>query len=608
MKKILILLLFIPLVSFGQNREALKLCISYKNSVNSFVSESEAGDALHKIISVIGASTNFILQSCNDINNALAVTYMGNRYILYDKNFMQDLNYKSNNWSSMFVLAHEIGHHINGHTRELTISKYLDSQSLFKERAEELEADEFAGFVLANLGASYEQAIQGISLIASEIDSGTHPNKTKRINAIKAGFNKAKKNPIVTQSNPNDIITYNDGSRWEGPVKKFEKTSDKVTVQAGKLGYRTIITKVPYGKGVYIYNDGRVYEGYWYDGLLKRTNNVPKKDSSSSLTKTQQFQISGNKKLKKNDYYGAIADFTKAIELEPNSGNYYRYRGFAKNNLKDYYGAVADYTKAIELDPNYPLNYSNRAFAKQSLNDYNGAIADFTKAIELDPNSGNYYRYRGLIKNYLKDYYGAVADLTKAIKLEPNSAVNYSNRAFAKQSLNDYNGAIADFTKAIELEPNSAVNYSIRAVAKKNLKDYYGAIADFTKAIELDPNGSFDYYNSRASAKESLKDYNGAVADTSKAIELEPENSTLYANRAWYKINISEAENSDYYSAINDCNKAIELDSQNDNAYNNLGNAKNKLGDLKGACNDWEIARKMGGNIFAENSLKKFCN
>ena len=561
-------------MSFGQNREALKLCISYKNSVNSFVSESEAGDALHKIISVIGASTNFILQSCNDINNALAVTYMGNRYILYDKNFMQDLNYKSNNWSSMFVLAHEIGHHINGHTRELTISKYLDSQSLFKERAEELEADEFAGFVLANLGASYEQAIQGISLIASEIDSGTHPNKTKRINAIKAGFNKAKKNPIVTQSNPNDIITYNDGSRWEGPVKKIEKTSDKVTVQAGKLGYRTIITKVPYGKGVYIYNDGRVYEGYWYDGLLKRTNNVPKKDSSSSLTKTQQFQISGDKKLKNNDYYGAIADYTKAIELDPNFTGNYTKRGVAKENLKDYNGAIADYTKGIQLNPNYSGNYRYRGMVKYNLKDYYGAVADFTKAIELDPNYGNYYTYRGVAKARLKDYYGAIADQSKAIELEPNYAVNYSNRA----------------------------------VAKKKLKDYYGAIADFTKAIELDSNGSVDYYNSRASAKESLNDYNGAVADLSKAIELEPENSTLYVNRAWYKINISEAENSDYYSAINDCNKAIELDSQNDNAYNNLVNAKNKLGDLKGACNDWEIARKMRGNIFAENSLKKFCN
>ena len=100
----------------------------------------------------------------------------------------------------------------------------------------------------------------------------------------------------------------------------------------------------------------------------------------------------------------------------------------------------------------------------------------------------------------------------------------------------------------------------------------------------------------------------GSITDTNKIKEIITKNNIDTIIHLAAYLNISEAENSDYYSAINDCNKAIELDSQNDNAYNNLGNAKNKLGDLKGACNDWEIARKMGGNIFAENSLKKFCN
>ena len=35
-------------------------------------------------------------------------------------------------------------------------------------------------------------------------------------------------------------------------------------------------------------------------------------------------------------------------------------RAISKYDLKDNYGAIADYTKAIELDPDYTAAYSNR--------------------------------------------------------------------------------------------------------------------------------------------------------------------------------------------------------------------------------------------------------
>ena len=44
---------------------------------------------------------------------------------------------------------------------------------------------------------------------------------------------------------------------------------------------------------------------------------------------------------------------------------------------KTIYGAIADYTKAIKLNPNYADAYYNRGVAKSNLQDYDGAIADF---------------------------------------------------------------------------------------------------------------------------------------------------------------------------------------------------------------------------------------
>ena len=51
----------------------------------------------------------------------------------------------------------------------------------------------------------------------------------------------------------------------------------------------------------------------------------------------------------------------------------------------DYTGAIADYDKAIELDPNYAQPTQPR-LAKAEIKQYTEAIADYDKALELDPN------------------------------------------------------------------------------------------------------------------------------------------------------------------------------------------------------------------------------
>ena len=103
---------------------------------------------------------------------------------------------------------------------------------------------------------------------------------------------------------------------------------------------------------------------------------------------------------KKSDHYGAISDYIKAIELNPNNdemsyinnngeklyfSNHHAYYniGVYKAKLKDYNGAISDYTKAIELNPNYTKAYYNRGIAKENLGDLNGACADWKKAAEL---------------------------------------------------------------------------------------------------------------------------------------------------------------------------------------------------------------------------------
>jgi tetratricopeptide (TPR) repeat protein len=60
-------------------------------------------------------------------------------------------------------------------------------------------------------------------------------------------------------------------------------------------------------------------------------------------------------------------------------------RGTKELDAGDLDGALADFNRAIELDPNYSAPYFNRGLLRTRQADYDGAISDFTKAIALNP-------------------------------------------------------------------------------------------------------------------------------------------------------------------------------------------------------------------------------
>jgi len=58
-------------------------------------------------------------------------------------------------------------------------------------------------------------------------------------------------------------------------------------------------------------------------------------------------------------------------------------QGNEKFNLKDYKGAIAAYTKAIEIDQKNTMSYYYRGRAKILLQDMKGAIKDFETAVKI---------------------------------------------------------------------------------------------------------------------------------------------------------------------------------------------------------------------------------
>jgi hypothetical protein len=229
-----------------------------------FASEQEARLMVNSIVEVVGLKPNFAVKA-GDVSNAAAVISNGRRYILYNPVFIKQIeNAVKTDWGGMSILAHEVGHHLNGHT-------LLGSGST---PAIEMEADEFAGFVLRKLGATLTESQAAMRLISDERGSRTHPGRVARLASIKAGWSRAEtqiassarpglkktqtperasKEKVVASSYafPKQYISYNLYLNAL-PSEQFHVTTQNHLVRINQTGYEVIGELVRSGQNIYL--------------------------------------------------------------------------------------------------------------------------------------------------------------------------------------------------------------------------------------------------------------------------------------------------------------------------------------------------------------------
>ena len=110
------------------------------------------------------------------------------RVILYDPEFLLWIESQTDEWGPISVMAHEVAHHLLGHT----------AFGMGSNPPYELDADFFTGFILNRLGASLEQAQAAMRLIASTSGSWSHPPRDERLDTIELGWNKAREGVVVS--------------------------------------------------------------------------------------------------------------------------------------------------------------------------------------------------------------------------------------------------------------------------------------------------------------------------------------------------------------------------------------------------------------------------
>jgi tetratricopeptide (TPR) repeat protein len=211
----------------------------------------------------------------------------------------------------------------------------------------------------------------------------------------------------------------------------------------------------------------------------------PSKDAKHTKEATETKEVKEVKDAK--EAKGAKeAKEAKEVKDTKDAATYHTL-GFSYFDKGEYDMAIADFSKAINLDPEFLLAYYNRGVAYFDKHEYDLAIADFSRAMELGFKGKGSYHIRGVAYGKKGQYDMAVADFTKALELDPKDATIYNNRGIMFLLKGQYKQTVADLTKAIELDPkNSAEYYFHLAFVLHRMGESERAQENFLRAKEID--------------------------------------------------------------------------------------------------------------------------
>jgi tetratricopeptide (TPR) repeat protein len=233
------------------------------------------------------------------------------------------------------------------------------------------------------------------------------------------------------------------------------------------------------------------------------------------------FRTRGLLFMAKGDQQTAMADLTRAIELNGADAMAYFHRARAHERAKaPTEKIVADYTRAIQLNPELAVAYNNRGVAQENQGNLKLALADYQRAIEIDAGFAIAYVNRGDVYRKAGDFKKALGDYEQAYRLGP-SAHGVTMLAFTHGQLGNNAEALRFCEFSLRnLNADYPVTWRVRGEAHEKLGQYQDAATSYSEAIKRGSNDLWVYLR-RGTAYEELGDAR-ASADYDQVVKLDP--------------------------------------------------------------------------------------
>jgi tetratricopeptide (TPR) repeat protein len=144
--------------------------------------------------------------------------------------------------------------------------------------------------------------------------------------------------------------------------------------------------------------------GYFKKSILIKSNDPDRFDALATA------------EISLENYKGAIASETRAIQLDSMQSIFLQNRGFAELKLGYFEKAVRDLSRSLSLDKSYK-GYFDRALAYSQMKMYTVAMEDFNASLSIKPDNAEVLYYRGLVLEYMGKTREGCQDFNRSLEL-----------------------------------------------------------------------------------------------------------------------------------------------------------------------------------------------
>jgi serine/threonine protein kinase/Flp pilus assembly protein TadD len=242
--------------------------------------------------------------------------------------------------------------------------------------------------------------------------------------------------------------------------------------------------------------------------------------SGAEPTTVADYILRARLRITKHDLDGALADATRAIELDPKSQQAFIESGIAHRVGGDLDEAIADYGRAIALGRDNPVPWNDRGFAELEKGQLDAAIADLSHAISLHPKTPRSRTHRATAYRLQGKLSLAIAEFSASLKTDDRFTLAWRGRGDARLDAGDTVGALEDYQRALELDGRDAATWASLARARLKRGDLTHAFEAASRAVELDPRSGPAWWAS-GDVRAARGDKAGAITDLEKALTVD---------------------------------------------------------------------------------------
>jgi tetratricopeptide (TPR) repeat protein len=454
-----------------------------------FKKEPKVDSLINKILlqSSLNAvyNTNKIIVAAASVDVAEAAIIDNQRYIFYNPSIFE--NDSSISVASIGIFAHELGHNFLLHDLK------NDSISFNTRNIEELEADRWAGAVLAHLYDSLDTALQMFDYVKLDTTS-TSITKAERIKYFELGWNEQNnlKNDMLLNSQFNNNFYYGmslyKADNWAMANAFFDmalnanpkcveclkyigignfKLKEYMNALTFLSGYNKIKSE-DYEISIYLAETNLALKQY--DTAAKYIDVVLKTNPPSSYILALKSQICFNL----NNFNDSYLFSKKSLNVDANNKQAIFIYGNSLIKLSKYNEAIDFYSLSISnsnsLDTNI-VNYRlQRAICYIVKNKYDSALIDLSYANRNDPET---YYITSRCYHLMGDIYNAKKAIAMALTFKSGNFSDYLYQSgLLDIATNSKKEGVGKWIELKKIKPDFVFNEEQKKLIKKYSKKY----------------------------------------------------------------------------------------------------------------------------------------